>query len=256
MASFTMELNEVLELLHDPGFPDWKADTAGVTIGLQDYPIFSSAHPGMPDHRAVLNRKIIRRYWNREIGFETVSKFQLALERRMDEIMPFFNQLYETELIDYPALSTFGLTTTRNESSNSTSENKATSHVKNESESVSRSQSSETPQNELPDNWEENADYATSGAASQAKSDGSADTEGSNVGTGSNTGSGSSTTTGYQGAASDLIGKFRAQILNIDQAVLDRLNDLFMGIWGSGDELIPLPSQTVIPRRGIPNLNF
>lgn len=228
-----MELWEVLELLGDPGFTDPRSSSAGGTIGLGTYPIFDEAH------RPILNEKIIERYWDREIGMETISKFQLAMKRKMNELMRFYNQLYETELINYPALSTFGLTTTRNDTADTATTRDGTSHVGNDSSSASRSQQSNTPQNELPDGWEENADYATGGNASQAKSNGTADTTSTDTENGRNTLNGVTTTTGYQGAASDLIGKFRNQVLNLDVSIVDAVNGLFMGIWDNGEEMRP-----------------
>lgn len=252
MPSFTIELNDVLELTHDPGLNDWNSPAAGGTIGLGLYPIFTDNHEGIPTHRTELNRKIIRRYWNREIAYETISKFTLALERRMDEIMPYFNQLYESQLIEFEPLATFGLTTTRNDSGKSTSDVTTESSADNTSSSASRSQSSDTPQNPLPDGWEEDADYASTGSASQANSKGNATTTGTNTGTGTTDATGTSTTTGFQGSAADLLGKFRAQIINIDTAILENLNDLFMGVWDSGNEFrAPYYYQP-----GLPSLNL
>lgn len=230
-----MELWEVLELNQDSGFVHDDQPGNGDTIGLGTYPIFNE------EHRATLNQKILERYWDREIGMETISKFRLAMKRRMNEIMPYYNQLYASELFmaHIDPLSTFGLTTTRSDTGASTMGQTTTSHATNNSTSVSRAQNSDTPQNALPDGWEENADYATSGAASQAKSDSDADTTGSNTANGTNTANGNSTTTGFQGSAADLLTKFRATIINIDLAILNDLNQLFMGVWDNGDELLP-----------------
>lgn len=233
MATFTMELWEVLELQADPGFADPTSDAAGGTIGLGVYPIFDESH------RTILNAKILDRYWDREIGMETIAKFTLALRRRMNEIMPYYNQLYESELIKFDPLATFGLTTTRNDSGNTTGKRDSSSGSTSTASSASRSQSSETPQNELPDGWEQDADYATGGAASQTASNGSATSTGTDSSNATTSAQGTSTTTGFQGSAADLLGKFRAQIINIDTAILSDLNQLFMGIWDNNEEQLP-----------------
>lgn len=58
------------------------------------YPIFDEAH------RKVLNSKIIRHYYFQEIGFETEGRFLFELNRKMNEIMPYYNKLYQSELLD------------------------------------------------------------------------------------------------------------------------------------------------------------
>ena len=56
--------------------------------------------------REELNRKILNHYRRYEIGFETIAEFLEELEITMDEIMPYYNQLYKSVeimgLIDDP----------------------------------------------------------------------------------------------------------------------------------------------------------
>lgn len=63
-----------------------------------DYPIFDAAY------RETLETKIIRRYYTREIGFETVALFKHFLHMRMCEIMPYYNKLYNSELLAFNPL--------------------------------------------------------------------------------------------------------------------------------------------------------
>lgn len=60
-----------------------------------EYPIFDEAY------RGVLEKKILRHYYTREIGQETFGLFQLFLSDKMNEIMPYYNQLYESELLKH-----------------------------------------------------------------------------------------------------------------------------------------------------------
>ena len=62
-------------------------------IGLADYPIFNE------NYREELNNKIIRHYYFREIGLETAGLFRWYMRREMFEIMPYYNQLYESEIL-------------------------------------------------------------------------------------------------------------------------------------------------------------
>ena len=71
---------------------------SGFDIGLKTYPIFDE------NYREKLNSKIIGHYYFREIGFETAELFKRYLNQTMIEIMPYYNQLYESELIKFNPL--------------------------------------------------------------------------------------------------------------------------------------------------------
>lgn len=83
-ATFTIELSQLV----------WE----GFNIGLDDYPIFDEKY------RAGLNKKIIDHYMYREIGAETPQLFKFFLNRKMNEIMPYYNQLYESAVLKYDPL--------------------------------------------------------------------------------------------------------------------------------------------------------
>lgn len=87
MAFVTPQLRRVLDMGYD--------------LGLKNYPIFSESH------RQELNEKIINHFRYREIGYETVAQFIFALNRKMFEIMPFYNQLYESEELEISALTNY-----------------------------------------------------------------------------------------------------------------------------------------------------
>lgn len=63
-----------------------------------DFPIFD------PEYRSVLCQKILRHYYTREIGFETVGLWKLKLQTKLQEIMPYYNKLYETETFTFNPL--------------------------------------------------------------------------------------------------------------------------------------------------------
>ena len=53
------------------------------------------------EHRKELYKKILGHYYTREIGYETVGLWKLKLNQKMIEIMPYYNKLYESELIEF-----------------------------------------------------------------------------------------------------------------------------------------------------------
>ena len=78
----------------------------GFDLGLRDYPIFDESY------REQLNGKIIEHYWFREIGLETPGLFKRFLNRKMNEIMPYYNQLYESTLKKFDPYVNYDLQTT------------------------------------------------------------------------------------------------------------------------------------------------
>ena len=59
------------------------------------YPIFDESY------RRVLETKILMHYYTREICEETVGLWKLRLMSRLNEIMPYYNKLYESELLKF-----------------------------------------------------------------------------------------------------------------------------------------------------------
>lgn len=221
MATFTIELKKALALQKDPG--------TGVNIGLDSYPIFAE------NHRVLLNRKIIEHYWNREIGIETISMFTFALRRKMNEIMPFYNQLYETELLAFDPISNYKLKTIRDDKTDENGLNHSENDTHADSASGSRNVSSNLPQTMLA----RDKNYASSGA--DAKLTGETNQTAKNDGTDENhaLSHGESETSGYQGNPSDLLNAFRNTILNIDLSIILDLEELFLGVWDNGQEMLP-----------------
>lgn len=73
-----------------------------------DFPIFDE------NYRNVLETKILKHYYTREIGLETVGLWKLKLDTKLNEIMPFYNQLYKSELIEFNPMYDVDLTRDHN----------------------------------------------------------------------------------------------------------------------------------------------
>lgn len=242
MASFTMYLEEVIEMEGESN------------IGLNEYPIFDESH------RPVLNKKIIDHYYNQEIGQENISMFRLAMKRKMNEIMPAFNQQYELSAIKLEALLTASMTTTGTNTGNTAATNTGTTASSNTgtttsttegettsgSDAKSRAVASNFPQNSL----QAGSEYATSAqdnisnstatgnsneTQSVAQND-SQSVEQNGTQEVEQTGSTTNLTTGYQGHQPELIFAARQTIVNIDLEIINALDTLFMGVWGTSAE--------------------
>lgn len=86
-----------------------------------DYPIFDS------NYKAVLETKILKHYYTREIGAETVGLWKLWLDTKMNEIMPYYNQLYLSATLEFNPLYDVDLTTTHQKVDNGSHSKSGTS---------------------------------------------------------------------------------------------------------------------------------
>lgn len=79
-----------------------------------EFPIYDEAY------RNVLCTKILKHYYMREIGAETVGQWKFWLDVRLNEIMPYYNELYKSTLLDFNPLYDVDVTTTRTGSTDGT----------------------------------------------------------------------------------------------------------------------------------------
>ena len=111
MSKYTTEVRFICEtaagLTESVGYNsiDEVLDSARASVFDFDFPIFDESY------RAVLENKILKHYYTREIGAETVGLWKLWLNTRLNEIMPYYNKLYESELIKFNPMYDVDLTT-------------------------------------------------------------------------------------------------------------------------------------------------
>ena len=58
---------------------------------MTSYPIFDETY------RNTLNNNILHHYYENEIGFETAPLFRFYLNQKLNEIMPYYNELYKVQ---------------------------------------------------------------------------------------------------------------------------------------------------------------
>lgn len=183
-------------------------------MGLDTYPIFDTAY------RAQLNAKIRDHFWNREIGLETVEMFRFSMRRKMNEVMPIYNQFYASQTLAVDPFITFDTST---DTENSSISNATNSSVAN---SKARAVNQDFPQTLLS----ENGDYASDAVNNVSESTSSADADTTDES------AGTVNTRGFSGAMSDLLLRYRDTFLNIDMQVIAELDTCFMGLWSNNDE--------------------
>lgn len=249
MAKYTVTLKSICEeisgLISSP--------TQAISISRPiifdfEYPLYTDDNP---NRKSELETKILKWYYLREIGLPTMSIWKWQLENRLNEIMPYYNELYRTayELIrNRPDIE---YSNTRHEVGTGTTE---TSNVsKTASNTLGANTDSTTsigtdntlntasdlPQGKLTDfedksylsaaskaeNSNSNNSTATGTSSSDYKQDTSANASGST------TNVFDATSSGHNTNVSTLIGKYREQIMNVDAMIIHDLAELFMGVW-------------------------
>lgn len=246
MSKYTTEVRFICEnangLDHSEGYGNIEGIiTNAIPVVFNfNFPIFDE------EYRPVLERKILKHYYTREIGEETVGLWKLRLNSKLNEIMPYYNKLYLSELMEFNPLYTTNITrdktgTVANENSgnvNSQNETTNTGTGKGESASKNYNKYSDTPQGAL-DNVEEGT-YLTNATIDESTASNSSETSNNSKGSGSVSSRGKSDTTenylehvvGYDGHnASKLLMDYRDTFLNIDVRIIEDLEPLFMQLW-------------------------
>ena len=219
----------------------------------------------IPEHREGLEALILKKYFFREICCEDVEEWKLRLDAKMNEVMPYFNKLYESmdylveimDDVDYRRIF-------REESARNGKENtQSTQNIKssgsssgfNEGESTDSTSGetigrfSDTPQGQLSglmnDTYMSSAQRNTDEQTRNAK----------NRVTNSNQNTGKSDTSGtfdtdkqesglrsyeekvkgkmYAGSKPKIVMEYQKAIRNIDAEIVRSLSDLFMNVYHS-----------------------
>lgn len=220
MADFTIELRDVCARYSD------------AELGLEAYPIFDEAY------RQHLNKLIKDHYWFRETAYETVAMFAHQLGHRLELVMPYYNQLYESTRIKFDPLSTMDVSSVSDGTHTSSSSNEGSGTTENRTSGASESDSRDMRYPDTAIN--QHGDYAVSGNKSNGKTEGASKTDNTSKSSakGDETTHATSHSTGRSQSASSLIMEYRASLINVDRMVLGELADLFFGLWTSNDNYI------------------
>lgn len=236
MSKYTTQVRFICEtsakLTESAGFNDIEdiLDKSWNSI-FSDFPIFDERY------RPELCKKILRHYYTREICCETVGRWKLFLSDKMKNIMPYYNQLYQSELLKIQPLVSVDKTvkhegygsetkTTNRNATNTTSSN-------TDGNTNTWSYYSDTPQGGI--NGLDTNDYLTN-ATHNVGTDGTISrlngaTSDKETGDGTRKDLYVDIVSGYEGNQSEMLLKFRETFLNIDMMIINELKDLFFTLW-------------------------
>ena len=196
-------------------------------FGLKDYPIFDE------EYRELLNNKILMHYYMDEIGFETAGLFKVYLNNKMNEIMPYYNELYKKQkdlLLNFDKTTNLTETFTRdnttdtNTKSNSTSSNPASGSSKNVYQ--------DTPMGSITEQDIDNYDHASSQEFNKNQNTSSIEDNSNLTGKATSLENYIRTKTGNNGRlyGIEILKMIKNNYMNIDESIINELQDLFMGI--------------------------
>src|SRR5699024_7832776 len=90
-------------------------------------------------YRKEFETKFIRYFYNKEIGFETEGLFKFELETWLQINMPYYNQLFESELLEYDPLTNIAMHVDQNLKQDTTLDTTKDSQEDSTSNSVKKS---------------------------------------------------------------------------------------------------------------------
>ena len=177
-------------------------------------------------------QKFYDEYMFREIGFETVERFKKSLLGKLNKIMPYYTQLYHTELesknINFLLNKDLIETFEREVSGSSEVNSNSTTNATGSSNSNSNDIFYDTPNTRIDDMTK----YPTQGSQGENNSTSTSNGTSTSNQTGENTQTEKTSliSKGNIGITSSaqLLKEWRDVIINIDEMILNDLEDLFM----------------------------
>lgn len=208
MSKHTLEINQIVNDL------DFK-------LFDFDYNLYDN------ELKSAFEKKFIDHFYFYEIGLTPIARFKKALQIKLNDIYPYFKQLYQTELrcndIDFMLNKDLKEQYTRELTGNSSVNQSSTSTSNDTSLNINN----DTPQNKIDDLDQ----FMTS--ASKNTDNSTMNSSGTNSAENNSTETYSLVSQGNIGVTSsaELLEKWRSVLINIDQMIFEECNDLFMLIY-------------------------
>lgn len=213
MARYSLELRTIKE-------------TSNYNLFDFDYELYDN------NLKPLFEEKFFEYFYFDEIGYPTVQRFKHMLKAKLHMIMPYYKQLYETELrtkeIDFMLNKDLTETFVRDLTSNATANSTVESTGSNSG--VNDGFQANTPQSKLVQDIEHYMSSATRDKTSSNYNDNNSSNSSTN-----NTGREETTlvSKGNIGVTSsaELLQKWREVLINIDELIFEDMQDLFMMVY-------------------------
>lgn len=178
-----------------------------------DFPIFDE------EYRPVLCKKILMYYYTREISEETVGLWKVRLWSKLNLIMPYYNKLYQSALLEFNPLYDVDYYRKTDRTTDGTGTTDTTNS------GVSRNLYSDTPQGGLE--GVDSETYLTSATKDITNATGNTSTGFNNTDDFLEHVWGKHPGVSY----SKLLQEYRKTFINIDEQIIEELRPLFFNLW-------------------------
>lgn len=201
---------------------------------MTNYPIFDE------NYRETLNNNILHHYYENEIGFETAPLFRFYLNQKLNEIMPYYNELYKVQkklIDDNLLLNNVNLQEELQGSNtnNTTTTGSSTSQSTNNGISNNKNLFQDTPQGQISQTDIDNQKWATNLTLDKNTTNNTINDTSSNSGSANTNATNTylKTIIGNNGGKFnvDILNDIKNNLLNIDLMIINDLNELFMQIF-------------------------
>lgn len=214
-------------------------------------------------YRPVLCKKILKHYYAREIGCESVGLWKLWMNTRLEEIMPYYNKMYAAEKLEFDPLEDVNVQKDNWKNTDGKEDKAGTEDTDfNTLRDVTGSSNYEDSADSGHENWMKHSDTPQGSIqdldSDRYMSDATKDTgsenshsQGENSSTGKTTGNDTTDRDytdnrtyedhekagehiwGKQGSGtySEMIMKYRESLIKLDLMVIEEFEDLFMQLW-------------------------
>lgn len=197
---------------------------------MTNYPIFDESY------RSVLNNNILNHYYENEIGFETAPLFRFYLNQTLNEIMPYYNQLYKAQqniINNDLLLNNVNLTEKLERTNNTDTTTNSTSNSTNSGTSNNKNLFQDTPQGTISQTDIDNQQWATNLTLDKNETNNEIQDTSNSTGNANTTENYIKTIIGSNGGKYniDILNDIKNNLLNIDMMIINDLNELFMQIF-------------------------
>lgn len=195
------------------------------------------------NYRTVLETKILKHFYTREIGTETFGLWQLRLDAKLSVIMPYYNKLYKAINIDIPVIDNVDMNVEHNIGRNAdtkvndNTDITASLQTTTNTNANSKIRHSDTPQGSLED-LEAN-EYMTDATISDSTQTVNSSTNSTSNSAGNSNTNAKSTEEyvehrwGKVGSVTyvSMVSEYIEKLKNVDAMLIKELEDLFIQIW-------------------------
>ena len=199
MAQVTIELRHVLQMENFKLF-DF------------DYPITDLGW------KQELEQMFVDTYYFHEIGYETIDRWKHALKTKMNLIMPYYDKLYMTTLEDYDPFITMSIKEEYTDSENTENNSSASSTGSGDYETVGT-------------DYPHTSSFTTDIPSDRSKTESASENRSESTGEIKKQRDYLKLLEGFQGDKNELIKKYRDNIINVTEMVLNELKPLFILVY-------------------------